>query len=162
MDAFVDWLKATALSQGIVRNTWVWPLCETLHFFGLALLLGTVGFFDLRLMGFMKRVSVRAARDLMPFAVAGFILNLTTGMVFLIGLPEQYIHNRAWWAKFSLLALAAANAFLFESTLAVRTATIGPDEDTPSSAKLMGAVSLICWFGVLYWGRMLPFIGNAF
>jgi hypothetical protein len=162
MDAVVEWLKATALSQGIVRNTWVWPLCETLHFLGLALLLGTVGFLDLRLMGFMKRVPVRAARDLMPFAIAGFVLNLVTGTIFLIGLPEQYVHNPAWWTKVIFLALAGANALLFETTLAARTATIGPGDDTPASAKVIGAVSLVSWLGVLYWGRMLPFIGNAF
>ena len=34
--------------------------------------------------------------------------------------------------------------------------------DTPLGAKIIGAVSLISWLGVLYWGRMLPFIGNSF
>jgi uncharacterized protein DUF6644 len=162
MDAFVEWLKATALSQGIVRHTWIWPVCETIHFVGLALLLGTVGFLDLRLMGFMKPVPVRAARALMPFALAGFILNLSTGVIFLIGLPEQYVHNRAWWTKVSFLVLAGINAFLFETTLAARAVTIGPGDATPWSAKIIGAVSLVSWLGVLYWGRMLPFIGNAY
>jgi hypothetical protein len=129
---------------------------------GLALVLGTVGFFDLRLMGFMKQVPVRAARALMPFALAGFVLNLFTGVIFLIGLPEQYVHNRAWWAKVFFLVLAGANALLFETTLAARTATIGPGEATPPSAQMLGAVSLVSWLGVLYWGRMLPFIGNAY
>ncbi len=31
---------------------WLWPLCETLHYLGLSLLLGTVGLFDLRVLGF--------------------------------------------------------------------------------------------------------------
>jgi hypothetical protein len=29
-------------------------------------------------------------------------------------------------------------------------------------AKVIGLMSLVSWFGVLYWGRMLPFIGNSF
>ena len=29
-------------------------------------------------------------------------------------------------------------------------------------AKAIGAVSIVAWFGVLFWGRMLPFVGNAF
>jgi hypothetical protein len=28
--------------------------------------------------------------------------------------------------------------------------------------KLAGGVSLVSWFAVLYFGRMLPFIGTAF
>jgi hypothetical protein len=29
-------------------------------------------------------------------------------------------------------------------------------------AKVVAAVSLFLWIGVMFWGRMLPFIGNAF
>ena len=87
MDGFVSWLESTAVSRGIVHNRWIWPLCEIIHFIGLTLVIGIAGFFDLRLMGFMKRVPVAAARDLMPLAMAGFLLNLATGATFFIGTP---------------------------------------------------------------------------
>jgi hypothetical protein len=32
----------------------------------------------------------------------------------------------------------------------------------PPIAKAIGAVSLIAWLGVLYFGRMLPALGDAF
>src|SRR6266853_4353049 len=99
MDAFVVWLERTSLSRPIVHYRWIWPLCEIIHFVGLTLVIGIAGFFDLRLMGFMKRVPVFAARDLMPLAIAGFLMNLTTGATFLIGQPHQYARNVAWWAK---------------------------------------------------------------
>lgn len=162
MDVFVEWLRATSLSQAIVFSTWIWPACETIHFLGLTLVIGTVGFFDLRLVGFFKRIPLAAARELMPFALAGFLLNLTTGLVFLIGHPEQYAHNVAWWWKVGFLAVAGLNALIFEIAIAPLTAGLGEGADTPLGAKLVGAVSLVSWFGVLYWGRMLPFIGGAF
>jgi len=34
---------------------------------------------------------------------------------------------------------------------------LGPEDETPLSFKIVGAVSLICWFGVLYFGRILPY-----
>jgi hypothetical protein len=40
--------------------------------------------------------------------------------------------------------------------------SLGAGEDTPAAAKAIGAVSIFAWFAVLYWGRMLPFIGNAY
>src|SRR4051812_19491104 len=157
MDTFVEWLRGTGVSQAIVLSVWIWPLCETLHFIGLGLVIGIVGFFDLRLMGLMKAVPVAAARDLMPFALGGFLLNLSTGVVFLIGHPEQYVHNGAWWLKMSSLAIAGANAALFErSTIGRRTVMLGAGGDTSAAAKAAGAVSLIAWLSVLYWGRMLP------
>ena len=56
MNGFVVWLESTALSRAIVHYRWIWPLCEIMHFIGLTLVVGIAGFFDLRLMGFMKRV----------------------------------------------------------------------------------------------------------
>jgi hypothetical protein len=162
MDAFVTWLQSTALSQAIVFNTWIWPAAETLHFIGLALVIGTVGFFDLRLIGLFRSVPVSAARDLMPFALLGFGFNFVTGSIFLIGHPEQYAHNIAWWFKVGSLAVAGLNAMVFESAVGGRTVQLGAGEDTPAAAKAIGIVSIIAWFGVLFWGRMLPFIGNAY
>ena len=162
MDAFVTWLQATRLSEAIVFSTWIWPACETIHFIGLALLLGTAGFFDLRLMGLFRRIPVNAVRELMPFASIGFLLNASTGLVFLIGHPEQYVHNIAWWMKVLFLATAGLNVFVFEKYVSRHTILLQPGDDTPAVAKLIGTVSLISWLGVLFWGRMLPFIGNAY
>lgn len=162
MDAFVQWLQATALSQTIVGRTWIWPLAETIHFVGLALVIGIAGFFDLRLMGWFRGASVRAVRELMPFAMFGFVLNLTTGLIFFIGHPEQYVHNISWWLKVTFLGIAGVNALVFETTVGRRIGDLPPGTDTPRGAKIIGAVSLVAWFAVLYWGRMLPFIGDAY
>ena len=162
MDAFVQWLRATSASNWINSQIWLWPACETIHFIGLSLLIGCVGFFDLRLMGFFRRVPLQAARQLMPFAIAGFLLNLASGIIFLIALPEQYANNWVWWMKVLFLVLAGANAVFYETVLSKRLLAIGPHEDTPLAAKAIGCLSLVSWIAVLYWGRMLPFIGDAF
>jgi hypothetical protein len=39
----------------MVTQPWLWAICETLHFIGLALLIGTAGVFDLRLLGLIRR-----------------------------------------------------------------------------------------------------------
>ena len=162
MGLFAAWLKSTSVSRFIVHYPWIWPACETIHFVGLALVIGIAGFFDLRLMGFMKSIPLRAAKDLMPWAVVGFGLNLITGTVFFVGAPDQYVNNAAWWAKMFFLLLAGLNAMIFETTFGVRVMTLGEGADTPIGAKVVGAVSLASWMAVLYWGRMLPFIGSAF
>ena len=162
MDTFVQWVQATPVSVWINQSTWIWPLCETLHFIGLSLLLGITGFFDLRLMGFFRRISVGAARDLMPLALAGFAINLITGAVFLIGLPGQYAHNPLWWTKLGAIMLAGLNAWWYERKLSASVLSLEPGADTPRAVKMIGLVSLVAWFTVLYCGRMLPFLGDAF
>ena len=81
-------------------------------------------------------------------------LNALTGLVFLIGHPEQYVHNIAWWYKVGSLALAGLNAAVFEAGGSARARSqLGAGEDTPLAAKAIGAVSIVAWFGVLFWGR---------
>lgn len=158
----VTTLKATALSHFVIQATWVWPLCETLHFVGLTMLIGVVGLLDLRLMGHFRHLSLRAVHNLIPWGIAGFTINLVTGALFFIGAPDQYLGNIAFYIKLLFLLVAGLNVLYFETTQARTIESIGPGVDTPRALKLIGAVSVFAWFMVLYWGRMLPFIGTAF
>ncbi|HKF69676.1 MAG TPA: hypothetical protein VKB36_24190 [Vicinamibacterales bacterium] len=157
----ITWLANTWLSSHMRDVKWLWPTCETLHFIGLSLLIGGAGLFDLRLMGFMRRVPVSAVRDFMPYAIVGFVLNLVTGVAFFVMMPAQYAYSLTWYAKLLFIVIAGLNAMLFETTLGTRVLTLGPEEDTPTSFKVVGAVSLFSWFAVLYCGRMLPYLGTG-
>src|SRR5215510_9215021 len=138
MTAFASWLHHTPLSlvfQEQVR--WLWPLCETLHFAGLALLLGVAGMFDLRLLGFMKRVSISAVQEFMPWALVGFAVNLTTGLIFVISEPAQYFSNPTWWTKVAFLAISGLNAAIFQFGLRGTALALPAGADTPASLKII-------------------------
>jgi hypothetical protein len=159
LDPFVEFIRSTRTSQ-VFRDevAWLWPLCESLHFLGLILLIGAAGFFDLRLMGFMKGVSLRSAKKFVPWAMMGFAVNLLTGLIFFISQPQQYATNLAMWLKVVFLLVAGINAMLFETSFSDRLMALDAGADTPMSAKVIGAVSLMSWFAVLYFGRMLPYL----
>jgi hypothetical protein len=46
--------------------------------------------------------------------------------------------------------------------LSAKVLALEPGADTPRAVKMIGLVSLVAWFAVLYCGRMLPFLGDAF
>src|SRR4029450_2397246 len=102
-------LKATELSHFMTGSKWMWPLCETLHFIGLALLVGVVGMLDLRLLGRMRHLSFAAVHSLIPWGILGFVITLVTGVLFFVGAPEQYLSNVAFWYKLGFLAMAGLN-----------------------------------------------------
>jgi hypothetical protein len=160
MRAFAGWIEATALSQALSSQAdWLWPLSESVHFVGLVLVIGCAGFFDLRLMGLMKgRVSIAAARQLIPWAQAGLCLSLSTGLIFFISEPQQYVVKAAWWAKVAFLAVAMMNALVFEVMFGKRLDAIDPADDPPLALRVIGFVSLVAWLGALYFGRMLPYL----
>ena len=161
-EAIVAYLKGTALSQAMSMSPVLWPVCEMLHFIGLALLIGGAGLIDLRLMGFFKAVSLSAIMQVRKWAALGVALNLVTGVLFFIGAPGQYIHNSAFYYKLLFLFVALINVLVFETTQGKRILTLTANAETPRSFKVAGVVSMGSWFLVLYFGRMLPFIGNAF
>jgi hypothetical protein len=161
-ESTIVFLKGTALAQWVVTTPWVWPTAEALHFLGLALLVGTIAPLDVRLLGFMRSVPIAAFRELVPWAVAGFVINLMTGMLFFVAAPDQYIRNLSWWFKVLFLAIAGVNMLLFETTQRSRIQAMEPGDVTPAAFRAIGGVSLVSWLMVVYWGRMLPFLGNAF
>src|SRR5262245_26345166 len=104
---FANWIRATPL--GLAANggvPWIWPLCETLHFFGLALLVGVVGLLDLRMLGWFKGLPIAPLQRLIPWAIFGFAINLATGFIFFAGNPLQYINNPAFGYKLLFILLA--------------------------------------------------------
>lgn len=161
MEHFAAWLESTAISKTLFGITWMWPACESLHFLGLCVLIGGAGLLDLRLMGWFRGVAIRDVKAFMPWAIAGFIINLVTGVLFLIMQPHLYLGSGVWWAKAAFLALAGLNALFFETRLSRSALALDPHADTPPALKVIGALSLFSWFAVLYCGRMLPYLGTG-
>jgi hypothetical protein len=164
VESFSTWLHSTSLSWAAAGGyPWLWPACETLHFVGMALLVGIVGLLDLRMLGFIKGLPLAPLNRLLPWGILGFVINLITGFVFFAGDPFQYIHNNIFWAKMLFIAIAGVNVGIFYLTdLSRRVDQVGAGEDVPRAARIVAATSLFLWIGVMYWGRMLPFLGGAF
>jgi uncharacterized membrane-anchored protein len=99
---------------------------------------------------------------LVRWGVFGFILNLITGALFFVAAPFQYIHNIAFQLKLIFMLLAGVNVLIFYVTVYRQAEALQPGEDAPAAAKWIAVTSLFLWFGVMFWGRMLPFIGQAF
>ena len=150
----VNW----AIDSGVfdlMYSRWGWPIAEIVHFTGLCLLIGAVGAFDLRMIGWVKGLSLGALHKLVPFGVAGFALSASSGLMFVVTSPDQYLYNPAWQVKMALLAFAGLNMLLFYLTTSRRLKLLGPDDPPPLAARAFAAVSLASWLGVIMAGRVI-------
>jgi len=153
-------LTSASISHFQFAHPWAWPTLETLHFIGLSLLFGIVLAGNLRILGFMKNAPFVDVHRLLPWGVWGFVLNSVTGMMFFAGASGQYIENPAFHLKVIFMLLAGANVLYL--TWFDEVWALGPGANAPLSAKLVAASQVFLWIGVIYFGRMLPYIGNAF
>jgi len=149
-----------ALGSWIVNTPWMWPTCETIHFLGLSLLFGVAAAVDLRMLGLMKSVSFPALHRLLPWGILGFGLNLVTGMLFFVASPQQYDQSLLFYLKLVLILAAGANLLYF--TMFEEVWSVGPGDNPPLRARAVAAATLVLVVGVLYCGRMLPFLGTSF
>ena len=151
------WLQGTRLSSFMIHSDYAWPICECLHFLGLTLLLGTVGLFDLRLLGMGKGLSPGALHRLVGWGVLGFVVNAVPGAMFLAAIPYQYIYNGAFQAKMACLLLLGINVLIFFLTTRRKIAALAPDDDAPLQARIIAGMSLLLWVAVICFGRSEAF-----
>jgi hypothetical protein len=150
---------AGRISEYLVNSPWAWPAAETVHFLGMSLSLGILLAVNLRILGVMPRVAFADVHRLLPWALLGFGANLVTGMLFFVALPGQYIQNVPFYWKIVLLLIAGAN-FLYLTVFSKAWSANGLRANLADKAMAVG--SIVAWLGVLYAGRMLPYLGNAF
>jgi len=141
----------------LMQERWAWPLVESAHFIGLTLLFGAIAVWDLRLVGLLRPVSVAALHRLVPWAIAGFTLNVVTGLLFLMTYPDQYVYNTAFHVKMVAVALAGVNVVVFYAVAYRRAAGLTPGAPLPAAARVCGGLSLALWLTVIVAGRMITF-----
>lgn len=158
-DSLINWTLSTGLGDTIHALTWAFPIGEALHFMGLSLLVGTVGMFDLRMLGVAKMLPAAPLHKLINWGIAGFCVNLTTGIMFWFVQPAYYVHDQPYpvTLKLIFLALAGINVLVFRTTVYREVLALGPGEDAPTPAKVIGGVSLFFWAMVIFWGRMIMY-----
>ena len=140
----------------MLLSKWWWAFMMDMHFIGLALLIGTVGVLDLRMLGFLKQIPVAPLHRLTPWAMAGFGVNTLTGILAFIGMPTYYTFDAAFWLKMLALLLLGLNAAGFYLSDAFQSVEhLGAGEDAPPLAKFFAASSLVLWFAVIALGRYI-------
>lgn len=156
---FLSSLNVLALTNGI---DWLWPVCEIFHFIGMALLIGTVGLLDARILGLGKGIPVQSLEKLVPIGVAGFVVNAITGFIFVagnpVGGPIAYLENAAFLVKLVLILVAGINLLAYYYTgIAKQAADTAADGDVLPAAKFVASVSLLMWFSVIVFGRLIMY-----
>ena len=134
----------------------VWLSIPALLAVGLAVLIGTVGILNLRVLGFAKQIPFQSVHQFVPWAIAGFGINLVTGVLAFTGMDQYYTYDWAFWLKMLAIMLLGLNVAVFYLTGAFESVkSLGPGENAPPFAKFIAATSMVLWFAVITLGRYI-------
>jgi len=144
------------VAELMTASKWWWAFMMDMHFVGLALVVGTVGMLNLRVLGFARQIPIRSLHQLVPWALAGFGVNLVTGVMAFTGMDQYYTYDWAFWLKMLAIMLLGLNVAAFYLTGAFESVEhLGPGEDAPPLAKIIAGSSLFLWIAVITLGRYI-------
>lgn len=155
--AFLEWLQYTRPASFVAETLWAYPLFETLHTLGMALLVGSLALIDLRILGYKPELPIAGTLDLLPLAWIGFSVNLLSGLALFISDAVYFWSSVTFKVKLALILLAGINAFIlsqsvFREARAGQAVTVGP------VIRLVAGASLVFWVGAIIAGRLIAYL----
>ena len=158
----MDWARAiqdSALGAAMRADLILYPIVETAHILGVAVLVGAIILLDLSLLGWGRHGRPDLLlRQAVPVAAAGLLLAATTGFALFSAQATDYIGNPVFLTKQTLILLGLANIIWFHLSPG-RDAPSWPAARPPRSVRVAALASALIWIGVLVCGRMIAYVG---
>jgi len=152
------WLENLELATQIRETGWLFPTIETLHVFGLVLVVGSIMLVDLRLLGFgnMDRPLTELAEETLPWTWSAFIVAAIAGLLMFSSRAVTYYGDFPFRLKMVCLVLAGLNMAFFHQ-FGMRDIALWDLGKPPPRARIAGGASLLLWIIIVGAGRWVGF-----
>ena len=154
---FLDWLQNTPVAIFVAETLWAYPLLETLHTLGMAMLLGTLGLINLRVLGYKPALSLFGTQDLLPVAWIGFTVNAASGLLLFTSDAVNFFASNTFKVKILLIILAGINAAILSRRIYAEGAAEIDAGNGAGSMRLLAGSSLVFWVVAVICGRIYAY-----
>lgn len=157
-------LETSAVGDFVAVSAWAFPALESLHVIALAIVLGSIAVMDLRMLGLASRTVPLTilSRNTLILTWTAFVFAAITGLLMFASKASSYAINPYFLIKMGLLVLAGLNMFYFHFVTWKNVSQWDTAAAVPTSVKLAGALSLIFWVLIVFFGRAIGFTLGMF
>jgi hypothetical protein len=152
----LEWLQTSWVGTLVAESLWGYPLLETLHTLGMALLIGSLGLINLRVLGYKPQLPILGTRDLLPLAWLGFTINALSGTALFTSDAVLFFESYTFRIKMLLIVLGGINAAILGAKI-FREVPAGEVVTPTIGAKWIAASSLVFWMGAVIAGRLIAY-----
>ena len=154
-----QWLESTSVSQALAGSIWTYPVVESLHAVGVAVFLGLLLVWDLRLLGVLfRRVPVTEVWSrLIPWIAVGALFMMATGVALFVAKTVYSWGHVFFRIKLVALILALANAAAFHFGIERRVVDWDQVPTPPGAARAAGVISIALWAVIVVAGRLIGY-----
>jgi hypothetical protein len=141
--------------QYVSTTAWLYSGISAIHYFTLFVVVGTAVLIDLRVLGLVatRRPAVQFAEQVYPWMWGAFSLAILSGFLEFITDAGDYLPDVVFETKMATILASVIFTLLLWASLQ-KAAREQSDNVTQVSggAKLLAALSLICWIGSILAG----------
>lgn len=151
-DGLLEAIESAGPVAALRESTFVYPLVNTLHIIGIALLFGAIVTLDLRLVGWRRETGPvdRLSTLLLPVAIAGLAVAIPAGLLLFATDARAYAGSSLFQAKILFITLAIGNALWLQAS-----ERRGPRNERRAAAA--GGASIVLWLGAIVLGRLVGY-----
>ncbi|HEX7079450.1 MAG TPA: DUF6644 family protein [Gammaproteobacteria bacterium] len=155
----VQSVEASGVGEWMRTSLKAMPVVEAIHVMAGALVFGSILIVDARLIGLLdtKRPVTLISRELLRFTWAGFALAVVTGATMFTANASTYFDNTAFRLKMLALLGAGVNMAVFHLFTFKTVPRWDRDAAPPAAARAAGALSILIWVCVIFFGRWIGF-----
>jgi hypothetical protein len=154
IDSVLTAIQNSAIAHAISKsNHLVAAGLQIVHVLGFVVLLASLVLLSLRLLGlvFKKQPIEQVSRDAIRLIWWGLAVAVISGTLMFVSSPKLYFFKEVFQLKMLLLIVAVlVQVTLFRKVVA--------GSHSPSFARSIVALSLVCWFGISMAGRAIGFM----
>ncbi len=151
-----DWLELTIIGSTIRDSLWLFPVIQSFHLIGLAILGGSILIVDLRLLGLgLTKLPIHSVADVCkPWLILSLVLMFITGIPLFLSEAIKCYYNPFFWIKMGVLLFAIIFTFTLRAKVSMRS-----DDSVVSNwaTRIIGTLSICSWFTVAASGRWIGF-----
>ena len=150
-------LEASALASALRASRSAYPVVNALHIISIGTLFGAIVALDLRLLGAARFIALPPlARYLPSVAGSGLALAVLTGLLLFSVQPFDYVDNRAFLLKITLVAIGTLHALLVHASNPWKRLVAGEGR-IDARLKASAVLSLSIWTAAIFSGRFIAF-----
>jgi hypothetical protein len=147
-------IDKSAIAEMIRASTWAFAALEVVHLLGITVLLGCIFVANIRLFGagLTHHSEQVVAESTLPWTYWGMAFTIGSGLLLFTSEAVKCYGSPPFFWKMGFLAVALILTFTTQARLASGSAKL-----SAGSAKMVGLLALVAWFGVGVAGRAIAF-----
>lgn len=154
MEVLLAAIEKSEIAQTLQVTRNLYAALNTMHVFGITLLIGSILPLDLRLLGVWPSVPRETlVRVLSPVAATGLVIAITAGLLLFSVDAQDYANSKAMLVKLALVATGTMAALLLHAS---HGRLLRDASDTRVAVHAM--ISMTCWLGAMILGRLVAYI----